>query len=309
MDYLTNVRFDKALMVEKGLFVHNYCELLTELRLLSDTEFNERFNNGRVIIKWIRDNYNDEKLLSRLEIATKRREFMRLLEKRINHLEEEKKEQQRIESKIPEKRKFPIYVNVIFFATFILVIFAFLHFVFESDKDSLKSVFDENAELKVQVSQYSDRIIFLEKQNLALKDELSLKEIQILPLEAAKPTPRDRIKLTDIVVDESQLIIRMHSLNLAEFTDTGSMLPVLGSEAIGIQMIPQKESEIYPGDVISYILKDGNGETKVIIHRVLEVGYDSLGWYAVTKGDNNPLKDKDKVRFSQVERVLVGVLY
>lgn len=83
------------------------------------------------------------------------------------------------------------------------------------------------------------------------------------------------------------------------------MLPVLDSDAIGIEVVPLNESEIYAGDIISFKASDGSS----VIHRVMAVGNDSFGWFAVTKGDNVPFQDKDSVRFSQVSGILVGILY
>ncbi|MGV8169102.1 MAG: hypothetical protein ACP5N3_03530 [Candidatus Nanoarchaeia archaeon] len=300
MNYLCNVRFDKALRIKEGLFVHNYRELLTELRVMSDKEFEENLHKGKRVIDWIKENYNDEKLLQKLEIANRKREYTRILEKRILQLEQQQKCAEKIEGK-----KMPLYVNVVFFIMFALVIYFFLQYIFENDEDSWKKYVVENEELKHQVEQYSERIILLEKQNLELRNNLSIKEEWISPLEAAVPTPRDRIKISQIITDGSEVSILVSNAYLAEFTDTGSMLPVLGSDATGIQIIPEKESELYPGDVISYRLESGT----IVIHRILEIGYDEQGWYAVTKGDNNPLKDGDKVRFHQVERVLIGIIY
>ena len=47
----------------------------------------------------------------------------------------------------------------------------------------------------------------------------------------------------------------------------------------------------------------------MIIHRVIETGYDEQGWFAVTKGDNLKEKDPEKVRFNQIVGLVVGVLY
>ncbi|MFA6072801.1 MAG: hypothetical protein WC758_01680 [Candidatus Woesearchaeota archaeon] len=308
MDYLSNVRFDKALRIKEGLFVHNYKELLTELRVIDDADFKNDLNSGLKVINWIKENYSDECLLMRLEIARTRREFVRLLDKRINKLEHEQElEQKNIE---PVKRYMPWYVNAIFFVAFAIVMLAFLNYTFENDEDSMKKYFSETALLQEQVKGYSERIAFLEKQNLELKDNLSIKENEILPIEAAIPAPRDRILLKDIALNKSMMIIYLNKSYLSQFEDTGSMLPILSSDAIGIEIIPLKPSDIYPGDIISYELNDKFSANKlIIIHRVLEVGYDLEGWYAITKGDNNPLKDKDKVRFSQIHGVLVGILY
>ena len=45
------------------------------------------------------------------------------------------------------------------------------------------------------------------------------------------------------------------------------------------------------------------------MHRVVESGLDADGAYFITKGDNYNQKDPDKVRFSKVEGIVVGILY
>jgi signal peptidase len=82
------------------------------------------------------------------------------------------------------------------------------------------------------------------------------------------------------------------------------MLPVLGSGSHAIQVIPKFPEDIHIGDIISYTL-DGT----VIIHRVIGTGSDEEGFYFITKGDNNPQPDPEPVRFSQIDRIVVGILY
>jgi hypothetical protein len=46
-----------------------------------------------------------------------------------------------------------------------------------------------------------------------------------------------------------------------------------------------------------------------IIHRVVYKGQDEQGTYFIMKGDNLPTSDPGRVRFSQMERVVVGLIY
>jgi hypothetical protein len=116
--------------------------------------------------------------------------------------------------------------------------------------------------------------------------------------------PLDRIRTNQIQVYGDRVIINARELQWASFTATGSMLPVLGPGANALQEIPKSADEIQIGDIVSY--KIGS---KVIIHRIIETGSDESGWYAITKGDNNAEPDPAPVRFSQIDRVVVGILY
>ena len=70
-----------------------------------------------------------------------------------------------------------------------------------------------------------------------------------------------------------------------------------------MQIVPKNNADVHTGDIISYETSQGT-----IIHRVVELGYDG-DWYAITKGDNNQQNDPEKVRFSQVKKIVVGVIY
>jgi signal peptidase len=84
------------------------------------------------------------------------------------------------------------------------------------------------------------------------------------------------------------------------------MDPLIDKGANGIEIRPESPDEIEPGDVISYESKFADG---IIIHRVIEKGTDDNGVYFITKGDNNPIRDPEKVHFEQVKGILVGVIY
>lgn len=121
---------------------------------------------------------------------------------------------------------------------------------------------------------------------------------------AIEPTPFDHIKKDQIMVTENRVIIKNDNVNWAEYTDTGSMEPVLSQSANGIEIKPASVEDIHVGDIISYYY-DG----KVIVHRVVRIGIDRGGWYAVTKADTSDREDPQKVRFSQLNGILIGIIY
>ena len=120
-----------------------------------------------------------------------------------------------------------------------------------------------------------------------------------------KPYPADRISEDKIKVLPDRVIIELPNARWATFTPTHSMAPVFDYGSNAIQVIPQKTQELNVGDIISYIWDDGS----TIIHRIIETGNDEFGWYAITKGGNNPYADPNKPRFSQIKRVLVAIVY
>lgn len=120
-----------------------------------------------------------------------------------------------------------------------------------------------------------------------------------------KPTPADRIPENKIKVYPDKVILDIQNARWATFTPTHSMAPVFDVGSNVIQVIPQSSSEVKIGDIISYTWKDGT----TIIHRVIQTGFDKQGWYAIVKGDNVPVPDAEKVRFSQVKKVVVAIVY
>ncbi|MBN2422851.1 hypothetical protein JXB41_06495 [Candidatus Woesearchaeota archaeon] len=121
-----------------------------------------------------------------------------------------------------------------------------------------------------------------------------------------KDSPYDWIKENQIKVTSKNIVINIENAEWATFTDTNSMDPVIDEDSHAIEIIPESPQDIHVGDIVSYDSKYSSG---IIIHRVVKTGFDNEGWYAVMKGDNNPREDPGKVRFSQIKRVLVAIIY
>jgi hypothetical protein len=121
-----------------------------------------------------------------------------------------------------------------------------------------------------------------------------------------KPSPSKWIPDSAVDLTQDQVIINLEDARWARFSDTKSMDPVIDSNSIGIEIEPKNKEDIHVGDVVSYFSPLVNA---TIIHRVIEVGEDNEGWYARFKGDNNNLEDPGLVRWPQIRRVLVAVIY
>ena len=121
-----------------------------------------------------------------------------------------------------------------------------------------------------------------------------------------RQSPHDWIEESKIHVGQKQVIIEIENAEWAKFTDTNSMDPVIDQGANALQIVPVSTDDIHIGDIISFTSEYASG---TIIHRVVEIGSDGDGWYAVTKGDNLAYKDPGKVRFDRIKRVLVAVIY
>ncbi|MBU4502808.1 MAG: S26 family signal peptidase [Nanoarchaeota archaeon] len=117
-------------------------------------------------------------------------------------------------------------------------------------------------------------------------------------------SPYDRIQEDDLVLLSDKLIINFPNLQLAYYTDTNSMDPLIDKYSTGIEIIPESQGDIHRGDIIAY-----ESGKELIVHRVISIEEDDLGWYVIVKGDNSKECDPEKVRFEQIRYVLIGVLY
>jgi hypothetical protein len=128
--------------------------------------------------------------------------------------------------------------------------------------------------------------------------------LQIASKEVASPA--DRVSENQIHVYKDKILINLVDAQWSTFTDTNSMDPVLDYGANAIQVVPESEDDVNVGDIVSYESEYAEG---TIIHRVIEKGADEDGTYFILKGDNNSKADPGKVRFSQIKKVVVAIIY
>jgi len=121
-----------------------------------------------------------------------------------------------------------------------------------------------------------------------------------------RASPQDHIPERDIAVYGDRVVLDIQGAQWSTFTDTNSMDPVLDKGANAIQIVPQTTDDIEVGDIISYKSDYADGIT---IHRVIYKGEDEQGLYFIAKGDNLPTSDPGRIRFSQIKRVVVAIIY
>lgn len=117
-------------------------------------------------------------------------------------------------------------------------------------------------------------------------------------------SPGNWIDEEQIKVYQNRVVLEIPNTLWAGFTNTNSMDPFLDEQANAIEIKPTDPDSIDVGDVISYKTAYGT-----IIHRVVEKSLDEEGVYYLVKGDNNVFQDPFKVRFADVQGVVVAVIY
>lgn len=125
-------------------------------------------------------------------------------------------------------------------------------------------------------------------------------------IKSERISPFDHISQDNIFVYDDKVVINIDNPAWAQFTDTNSMDPVIDIGSNSIEIKPRTPEDVHIGDIVSYKSKLIEG---VIIHRVVAINEDAEGFYYTLKGDNNLISDPEKVRFDQVEGVVVGVIY
>ncbi|MCP3686323.1 MAG: hypothetical protein GY861_27075 [bacterium] len=121
-----------------------------------------------------------------------------------------------------------------------------------------------------------------------------------------RASPHDWIKEDQILVYDDRIILNLKNAEWATFTDTNSMDPVIDKGANAIEIVPESTNDIHIGDIVSY---ESEYVTGTVIHRVIDINQDELGWYATLKGDNSKKIDPERVRFEKIKRIVVAVIY
>ena len=314
-NYLNDVLPDEAFYCHDGTYLRNIYELCDKLKNISDEQFKEYTDKSHNdIAYWIGVSLGDRVLASRLQGITSKEKFIAIIRSRIRVLETRKKLLSLVKFEHPLHKTKPILTFLL-----ILLILVNAYSIYTNDKQYKNNFFiDKEMNVKLQnfISKQivADNILFkhlvgietlmnntMNKTFIDVSGNLIENPFAITP---PKP-PTSRIDKDKVYVTNKSIIIFIKNPVWAKVADTKSMEPVLVGNSYVLEMKPKSFNDLKEGDIISY--KDKFSD--LIIHRIVGHGFDDDGWYAITKGDNNLYKDPDKVRFSQINGVLFGILY
>ncbi len=117
--------------------------------------------------------------------------------------------------------------------------------------------------------------------------------------------PQPIVKPNNIMIGSDRITIFIANSSLSRYAATGSMLPLLNENSKGIKIPVTTPDQLHIGDVITF--KDSNSDD-LIIHRIINIGFDEQGTFYTTKGDNNLASD-GKIRYEQIMYKLVALVY
>lgn len=165
-----------------------------------------------------------------------------------------------------------------------------------------ENVVRENQELMNRINYLEEEV----KQKNNTINNLIERLSEFYQIPSSKTGPYDRIKRENIQIYDDRIVIDLKEAIIADIGDTHSLEPLIDKDTNVIEIIPESPRDIYLGDLVAY---ESEVYNLTILHRVISVGKDEQGWFATMKGDNNLQPDPEKVRFSQVKSIVVGVVY
>jgi len=311
---LKDVPSAQAFWFNSGVVVRNIYELKTELESLNGFYFRYHHNKDHDdFAMWIGGTLGDIWLSERLRGIKDQKLYVKTLERRIKYLERKR-------SAVMAWRMVSDTVTSWFAKHDVLLKFAII-IIFVLICAVAYIQYNSISQLGVM----SNKLSFLEQKDACYNSYLDQKITQTQDyvnksfnepiLECQKNysyTISDvdlenlpqRVNASGIRVSGNKVVFNINNPQWAVFTNTSSMIPVLGHNTKAIEIKPATFQDINIGDIISYTLG-----SEIIIHRVIDTSIDDKGYYLITKGDNNQVVDPEKVRFSQVTGVVVALMY
>lgn len=118
------------------------------------------------------------------------------------------------------------------------------------------------------------------------------------------PSVPNILEETDFQIYQDRVLLYLDNATIVSYTDTDSMWPIISNSSHGIRIKPKSQFDIKEGDIVSFSFSN-----ITIVHRVVEVGSDTQGMYFITQGDNSLERDTRRLRFSEIDWKLVGIIY
>ncbi len=119
-------------------------------------------------------------------------------------------------------------------------------------------------------------------------------------------TPPHKVNMNDFYISpDSKRIYLNWDTPISGSKTTGiSMNPLVGESSVVLYQLQTASTGIEVGQIILF-----ENELGIIMHQVVEIGQDDLGWYAITRGYNNPANDSIKVREGNLKGIALGVMW
>ncbi len=181
--------------------------------------------------------------------------------------------------------------------------------VFSKLQENMIDAEEESINIEGENIKLKESIYFYQQEMVGLIDEINQDPRVYRLVEEKKPEEvtyelSDRITEEQVLVSKTRVIIDVDDVEKWYVLDTNSMLPVIDEGSTLLTTAPDITNNIFIGDIILF----DNG-TDIIVHRIVNITNDEQGLYYTTKGDNNCVVDPWKVRFQDIEAIIIGIIY
>jgi hypothetical protein len=316
-EFLSDVKPKDAFYLHDGTYIINLFALLEKLKGIDKGLFETHVSADKDdFALWIYHVVGDERLAGSLKNIKDKTRYTAIIESRVRRLELEEAIIKSSEFLTRHVKKRVIKYGPVLIA--IALCFMVLQVVYLSRQHEethfRMRVLDQRLNNFITKQLSASNILFKHLVGIEYLLNLSLNRTTFMfeqnfsssPFLFGPPAaPQHRIEASDFFVTNRSVTLVIDSPRWARISGTGSMEPVLTGGAHAIQVVPKGPEDIAVGDIISY--SDYLNDT--VIHRVMSIGEDEAGWYAVAKGDANMYEDPFKVRFPQIRRITVAIIY
>jgi hypothetical protein len=310
-DFLSDVPSDKVFKCVNGVVINNVNELSNLISQIDANIFSYHVNDvNDDFSNWIRDVVNSPGIASKLSGITNQKRYLKILKEEIKSFSN------------PILGKFSPCKNAKGLFCFLFspqgALFVVMFLIIGTlilQNISLSEDLNEIIEVSNARQQDESKYYFTEIRNFSERVYLSIDKMETrigsiegkvnvkpqVPLVSPNIIDYNNIK---IINNDITLSDNLSNLRLGVIGATSSMLPLLDENSNTLEYSPISPDEIQVGHIISF-----EKDNVILLHRVIKIGKDTKGWYAITRGDNLDKEDPGLVRFSDVKGLVIGLFY
>jgi len=316
-EFLKDVSAERAFWFNNGSVIRNIYELSKEINNNDDKIFKYHCNvNHDDFANWIGGALGDIVLSQKLRGIIDKKAYLRIINNRIKHLEKKHISDQKTKALSEKVRAlFKDYSHIWILLVIVVatcIITTLIYFEYHS-LDNLKALDEKINYIEARNTCFNN---YFNDQMIKTRELVNSTAFDIgsqcafnyssnyaMPTSIFENTP-ETVNIDDITLQDDKAIIILNNSHLSIFANTSSMIPAINHNTKALEVTPISASTLHIGDIISYQL-----DADIIVHRIIDIGFDSDGFYAITKGDNNNVVDPNKVRFSQIKGEVIALIY
>lgn len=316
-DFLKDLPPEKAFWFHNGVTVRNIYELAREINVIDESTFKYHCNKEHDdFANWIGGAIGDIWLSQRLRIVKSKKAYLSIINKRIRYIEKRRISLER-NRKIAERFRALLkdYSHVWLIIILIVstsIITALIYFEYHGLMN-IRALDEKISYIEARNSCFNN---YFNDQLLRAKALINNTEFNVdaqcvlnystslrIPAEVLESNP-EIIPRENIQLGQDRILIYLNSTFLSVFANSSSMNPVITHNTKALEIAPGNVNELHVGDIIAY--QSGN---ELIVHRIVDIGNDAEGWFAITKGDNNNAVDTEKIRYNMIKGKIAVLLY